>query len=560
MSRTMAMKGTCDRNPKNSEQSLVDQDRYGRPVLVVGREVVHRGRRLVEHEVPFVVEELKVARHPKEGANCYKSQRDSNELCMRHAELSNAQRCPITGLDSLDRRLGCIHINRLGASHSGWAERFGAGGSDVMITGMLRIAYAEPPGRTAVLASHRVPMKFLPPPHGVIAVAAVLSTAAAVGGAVALGALGHTSPAAIVSATSPKVGNEFRHSTPNEPGQATSPPAAEAPGSQTPVLSKPSASHTVGAAAPIPTSTPRPTRTPTPAPSDGIIHTDGQGQLTLNGHPYQFVGVNAYELATWWGTNYGCGAQVEDLGGFFNALTPNSVVRFWAFQDFTQSKTSGGRDWGPIDRVVQAAERAHQRLIFVFGDQWANCHGEQYKDATFYHGAYKTAQPLGELEPYLDWVHDVVVRYRSSPAVGMWEPLNEAQGDCVSVSRADLNQFFDTVGALIKSIDPKHLIESGLLGTGQCAVTGVDYVVVQNTPNIDVLSYHDYGDASPVPSGLLQRLQQAQQLKKPLIVGEVGFLSDCATMKAKQPAQFAAGVSGFMPWNWDGAGASTCGF
>jgi len=306
--------------------------------------------------------------------------------------------------------------------------------------------------------------------------------------------------------------------------------------------------------------TPPPTSSPTPPPADGIIHTDGSGHLTLNGARYQFTGVNAFELATWWGTNFGCGAQIDDLDGFFNSLTPNSVVRFWAFQDFTQSKSTGGRDWGPIDRVVQSAERTHQRLLFVLGDQWANCHGEQYKDAAFYSGGYKTGVPPGELETYWSWVRDVVSRYRSSSAVGMWEPLNEAQGDCNTIWRDQLRQFFDSVGGLIKSIDNKHLVESGVLGTGQCGITGPDYVIAQDTPNIDVVSYHDYADSSPLPGSLAQRLLQAQQLNKPLIVGEVGFLSDCATMQAKWLAQFAAGVAGFMPWNWNGPWMGVCGF
>jgi len=296
--------------------------------------------------------------------------------------------------------------------------------------------------------------------------------------------------------------------------------------------------------------------------SDGIIHSDGHGNLTLNGRRFQFVGVDAYELATMWSINYGCGSYIANIDSFFGSLAPNSVVRFWAFQDFTQSKVTGGRDWTPIDRVVQAAERAHQRLILVLGDQWANCHGEQYKDASFYLGGYRTATPPGERETYWRWVQDVVSRYRGSPAVGMWEPLNEAQGDCVSVFRGDLHNFFDSVGGLIKSIDPTHLVESGLLGSGQCGVTGVDYVVAQDTPNIDVVSYHDYSDPTPVPGELQERLQEARQLNKPLIVGEVGFpgLAQCDAMHLKVSAQFAAGVSGFLPWNWGNPGDPTCGF
>jgi mannan endo-1,4-beta-mannosidase len=309
------------------------------------------------------------------------------------------------------------------------------------------------------------------------------------------------------------------------------------------------------------TASPRPpTAPPTEPLNDGVIHTDGHGHLTLNGKPYQFVGVDAYELATLWSTNLGCGAEIDALGAFFNSLSANSVVRFWAFQDFTRSRITGARDWTPLDRVVHAAESAHERLIFVLADQWSNCPGERYKDAAFYEGGYRSATPTGELEPYWSWVRDVVSRYKDSPAVGMWEPMNEAQGDCISFGAQTLESFFDAVGGLIKSIDPRHLVESGLLGTGQCGVTGGDYITAQETPNIDVVSYHDYGDPASVPAPLAVRLQQAQELDKPLIVGEVGFLTNCSEMHAKQAAQAAAGVAGFLPWNWDGPWSSTCGF
>jgi hypothetical protein len=101
-----------------------------------------------------------------------------------------------------------------------------------------------------------------------------------------------------------------------------------------------------------------------------------------------------------------------------------------------------------------------------------------------------------------------------------------------------------------------------LLGTGQCGTTGIDYTVVQDTPNIDVVSYHDYGDPSPVPGALQERLQEAATMNKPLIVGEVGNpgLAQCPAMNAKYPAQFSAGVAGFLPWNWGGPGDGTCGF
>ena len=69
----------------------------------------------------------------------------------------------------------------------------------------------------------------------------------------------------------------------------------------------------------------------------GVVTRRGT-QLFLHGRPYEFTGINAYELATLWGTNAGCGAQVETpaLDSFFGSLRPDSMVRFWAFQHFAQ--------------------------------------------------------------------------------------------------------------------------------------------------------------------------------------------------------------------------------
>ena len=52
------------------------------------------------------------------------------------------------------------------------------------------------------------------------------------------------------------------------------------------------------------------------------------------GCPRVFTGYNAYQLATDWGTNAGCGgmATTAQIDAFFASLRPDSLVRFWAFQ------------------------------------------------------------------------------------------------------------------------------------------------------------------------------------------------------------------------------------
>ena len=102
----------------------------------------------------------------------------------------------------------------------------------------------------------------------------------------------------------------------------------------------------------------------------------------------------------------------------------------------------------------------------------------------------------------------LVSRYADSPALGMWEPMSEAEastvlrlgGDAVyghqtcpdeAAAASALDYFFTTVGAQIHVLDPEHLVEAGFLGGGQCGTSG-RLPNVGASPGIDVLSIHDY--------------------------------------------------------------------
>ena len=81
-----------------------------------------------------------------------------------------------------------------------------------------------------------------------------------------------------------------------------------------------------------------------------------------------------------------------------------------------------------------------------------------------------------------------------------------------------------------------------------------------------MLSVHDYYGSVPIGgdqwNGMAVRFSQAKALDKPIITGEVGIVagigqSGCESlqqrandMTAKMSAQFAAGDSAFLVWNW----------
>ena len=353
------------------------------------------------------------------------------------------------------------------------------------------------------------------------------------------------------------------------------------------------------------TSAPPATAPPTtvPTPTTDIIQAAGT-RLVLNGSTYHFTGVDAYEAATDWGTNAGCGAELSDaqLNELFGSLPPNSLVRIWAFQGTMATNVNTHQlDWGPLDRVFDAAATHGQRLIVAITDQGGSCDGDHWQDPSWYEGGFRdvfdspsTTDGRG-LTPLSYWTYmqDIVTRYASSPALGMWEPISEAEASTCpaqyqplncsghqvcpdeAASAAALRYFFDTVGGEIHALDPRHLVESGLLGGGQCGTQGADYQDVSASPGINVLSYHDYWGETPIGgdqwNGMAVRLTQAAALGRPIIAGEAGLIagtgpgciSDAtrnAAFVAKEHAQFNAGSSGLLVWNWVPSVSYTCSY
>ena len=329
----------------------------------------------------------------------------------------------------------------------------------------------------------------------------------------------------------------------------------------------------------------------------GQLPIKARGQtLDVGGEPNKFIGFNAYELATDWGTNAGCGgmATPAQIDAFFASLRPDSLVRFWTFQETMATNVHTGQiDWQPLDNVFYAAAKYHVYLIPVISDQGGTCDGGTWQDPAWYQGGFRDVDnsPSNSdgrgLTPlsYWDYMTALVSRYAGSPALGMWEPMSEAEAstcptafepeDCSghqtcpheAAAMSALEFFFTSVGAAIHSLDPRHLVEEGLLGGSQCGIAGNSYERVGASPGIDVLSVHDYYGSAPLGgdqwNGMAVRFAQAKALDKPIITGEAGILAGngqvgcqslaqrASKMATKMSAQFAAGDSAFLVWNWN---------
>ncbi len=328
----------------------------------------------------------------------------------------------------------------------------------------------------------------------------------------------------------------------------------------------------------------------------GQLPITAHGQsLEIGGVPTLFTGFNAYQLATDWGTNAGCGsmATTAQIDSFFSSLRPNSLVRFWAWQGTMATNVHTGQlDWASLDNVFYQAAKYHVYLIPVIAGQSGSCDDGHWRDPAWYSGGFKnvydsTIDSDGHgLTPlsYWDYMTALVSRYADSPALGMWEPMSEAEASTCpaafepnnceghqtcpdeTAAASALEYFFTTVGAQIHRLDAEHLVEGGFIGSGQCGTVWNDYKNLGASPGIDVLSVHDYYGAVPLGgdqwNGMAERFAQAKALDKPIITGEAGLeagngQSGCVSLQqraldisAKMTAQFAEGDSAFLVWDW----------
>lgn len=304
------------------------------------------------------------------------------------------------------------------------------------------------------------------------------------------------------------------------------------------------------------------------------------GRLLLNGKPHFFTGINAYNATTDWSVNHGCGSMIDNLDTLFGALPRHSLVRTWAFPALGDDKFTHKIDFTAIDRAVGAATAHHDFLILTMSDQAGTCDDERFHDAAWYADGFRTG--------YLHWVKSVVRRYRTTRSVAIYEPVNEPEASnclpglhgghcyghntCPSRATHVLRTFFDTVGGVIKRIDPRALVSTGTLGGTQCGVAGDGFRRINASPDVDITTLHDYGYPTiAATGGLLERSAQATALDKVFLVEEAGIDASlsgagCVTLPvraqafaAKERAARRVGADGYLPWMFGLAPSSSCG-
>ncbi|MET3807806.1 hypothetical protein ABIB25_004833 [Nakamurella sp. UYEF19] len=321
--------------------------------------------------------------------------------------------------------------------------------------------------------------------------------------------------------------------------------------------------------------------------NSGFVTRSGR-ELMLDGQRFRFVGANLYDAAA---TDiYSCnpGKRLSDADllttlRYLHDQGGATVLRFWAYQTYTQ----GGTYFGGIDRVIAAAKEVGMKVLPVLEDGPGNCttiepasSKASYKGDTWYSEGYKVPYGNAALS-YRDYVKTVVAHYADEPTILGWSMMNEADTAARDpFDRPILVDFATDIAAQIRSVDTRHLLTVGTQSNGALGASGPDFTAVYGLSQIDLAEVHDWGywgsDQSPMPGGsgstppaadsaeCVQRNAKvgcsfalAVGLDKPLFVGEAGIFGRTAEertaraplLRAKMDAAFAAGAIGYVLWS-----------
>jgi mannan endo-1,4-beta-mannosidase len=247
----------------------------------------------------------------------------------------------------------------------------------------------------------------------------------------------------------------------------------------------------------------------------------------LDGNTFYFAGANTYDVFTYGGSWGDIETQWMDkarIDAHFAELQADSVkvLRLWMFSHeswhgFEPSKgVYSNEQFSLFDYVIESAKAHNVKLIPVFENYWEAYGGIDtrlsWEGLTGGHPArakfFNKSVCPGCFTQYKNYVnyalnrvnHYSGVRYKDEPTIFAWELMNEPRYQGVSaaedVNGTTLRAWVDEMGAYVKSIDPNHMLGTGMeahearFGFG--GNEGNPFIYIQQSPYIDFTSAHPY--------------------------------------------------------------------
>ncbi len=269
--------------------------------------------------------------------------------------------------------------------------------------------------------------------------------------------------------------------------------------------------------------------------------------LVVDGKPFYVFGANQHFLF------YMPQPVVDEVLEDAAALGLNAI-RTWAFCDgqpkdgFCFQPQAGVYDettFRKLDYVLWKARQLNLRVILPLVNNWDDFGGmKQYVawcSAAGGHDAFFTNACTKDL--YTRYIRSVLTRvntltntaYKDDPTILLWELANEPRA-ASDPTGAKLGTWVAEMAALIKSIDPNHLVATGEEGWyaggsdwRHDGSQGADFLRNSQSPSIDVASFHLYPAYYAMNEGealawIDEHVRDAHdRLGKPVYLGEFGW-------------------------------------
>lgn len=279
-------------------------------------------------------------------------------------------------------------------------------------------------------------------------------------------------------------------------------------------------------------------------PAHGFVTASGS-ELMRDGARYRFVGMNLRGLPHF-GTPILPYAPVDEIETELAeaARVGARVVRVFAAANDADAATVAARLGQVLDRadahgltVIVTLTDFYPTTLFPRGDEgaYADAGGFTILTTAWFQSGFRTN--------YLPWVHEVVARYASHPAIFAWELGNEIKCD------GDHGAFFtfvDETAAAIRSHDTNHLITLGMITARWLSDTEAHDLYAR--PSIGLATLHDYDAAHSFTDF---EVALAAGVNKPLIEEEAGFSSGDRAARTDADIRYAVddrAMRGFMQW------------
>ncbi|MBT9544350.1 MAG: cellulase family glycosylhydrolase [Candidatus Sericytochromatia bacterium] len=335
---------------------------------------------------------------------------------------------------------------------------------------------------------------------------------------------------------------------------------------------------------------------PLKLPHSGFVK-NNHGQFSVEGKPFRYVGTNMYSLAKE-------KPEVQEKMLKDAAEHGFTVVRFWAYENY-------GATPEILQRLCDLAAKYQLKLIPCLADRWVMSEADR-KDDHFYKAGFERS--------YLPRVLDMTEKLKDRPEIMLWELVNEPETE----EFESMYHFSKTVSEAIKKTNPNHLISLGTIGgigdkfgSQLSRLSTESFRKLYAIPSLDAASIHNYsydatllerldilarfsgehekgaqfGKADQVLSWASRKvdnwalntlgvqiqnpltlrgrwdqmnqenIQIAQDLGKPLYIGEVGFKQTHGEDRQKLlrldiARSMQAGVQGYTLWSYQAQGKS----